>query len=412
MLVKLIIRNVLFKPLASILSIILLALGIGIISMVLILQNQLQQKFDRDLEGIDLVVGAKGSPLQLILSSVYHIDAPTGNIKLKDIGVVTNNPIVELAIPLAYGDSYKGFRIVGTDSNYIAKYKAVYKEGNLFAKPFEVVIGFNLQQEGLKVGSSFKGNHGLSANGEEHDDLYKVVGVLQPTNTVLDNLILTNIETVWDVHHHNEKPKSSTEKQSEVHNHEHEDAHEHEEEENAEITAMLVKFRGPMGIITMPRMINQTTNLQAAVPALEINRLFNIMGIGSATISAIAGAIVIVSGFSFFIALYNRLKERKYELALLRTMGMSKVKMFAMILAESLLLSVIGFFIGLGISRLGIWLVLDYLPGGSRFLTFSPAIIEEEYFLFAMSIAIGILASLLPAIKAYRLNISKTLSNV
>lgn len=408
MLAKLIIRNILFKPLASVLSVVLLALGTGIISMVLLLQNQLEQKFDRDLEGIDLVVGAKGSPLQLILSAVYHIDAPTGNIKLKDIDIVTRNPFVESAIPLAYGDSYKGYRIVGTDSNYITKYKAVYKEGVIFNKPFEVVIGSNLLDAGLKMGSTFKGNHGLSANGEAHDDLYKVVGVLQPTNTVLDNLLLTNIETVWEVHQHKEKNKNGiVEKHTAIH-----DSAQHEtEKEHAEITALLIKFRGPMGIITMPRLINQTTNLQAAVPALEINRLFNLMGVGSATISAIAGAIMIVSGFSFFIALYNRLKERKYELALLRTMGMSKLKMFVMILAESLLLSIIGFVIGLCISRLGIWLVLDYLPGGNRFIRFSPAVITAEYYLFMMSMGIGFLASLLPAIKAYRLNISNTLAN-
>ncbi len=305
MISKIIFRNLLHRPLTTLLSIILLMFGVGIISLILLIYRQMEDKFDNDLKDIDLVVGAKGSPLQLVLSAVYHIDAPTGNILLSDAAKIIHDPLVEQAIPLAYGDSYRSFRIVGTDSQYLEKYTATFQAGNPFRNVMEAVVGNNAAQTtGLKMGDTFFGTHGLGSTGHVHKEFaYKVVGILKRSNTVLDNLVLTDIATVWKIHEH----------------HHHDGDEEKEEGAGAkdsmagqkpqnEITALLIKFRSPMGIMTVPRIINETTSMQSASPTLEINRLFDLLGIGVTTMQMVALAIMGISGLSVFISLYIRLK--------------------------------------------------------------------------------------------------------
>ena len=195
-------KNIIYKPLNTALCVSLLLFGVGIISLMLLIQNQLEQKFARDLQDIDLVVGAKGSPLQLVLSAVYHIDAPTGNIKLAEARNIMEAPVVKEAIPLAYGDSYRGFRILGTTEGYIKKYDAELREGRIFEKTMEATIGIDIAQKtGLKLGDTFLGTHGEVDGGHVHDEYnYTVVGILERTNSVLDQLLMTNLESVWLVH--------------------------------------------------------------------------------------------------------------------------------------------------------------------------------------------------------------------
>src|SRR5690606_14358388 len=156
--------------------------------------KQFEEKFTNNLDGIDLVMGAQGSPLQLILSSIYQVDAPTGNISLDSAKVWMQNPMVAKAIPLAFGDNYKGFKILGTTQGYLAHFNVEFAEGKTFDKNFEVVIGSEIAQKlNLSIGDEFFGSHGDSEEGEVHDHYaYKVVGITNPTGKVVDNLILCN----------------------------------------------------------------------------------------------------------------------------------------------------------------------------------------------------------------------------
>ena len=190
------------RALTSTLLVVLLALGVATISLLLHVSHQAEERLTRDARGFDLVVGAKGSPLQLILSSIYHMDIPTGNISVSEANRLRKNRKVAEAIPLALGDTYRGFRIVGTETSYIKHYQAELAEGELFTAPMQAVIGARVAREtALSAGGTFAGSHGLSGGGEEHADTpYMVVGRLKPTGTVLDRLILTPVESVWQVH--------------------------------------------------------------------------------------------------------------------------------------------------------------------------------------------------------------------
>ena len=399
-------RNITSSPLNTFLSLLLMTFGVGIISLLLLLNNQIKDQLNNNLRGIDMVVGAKGSPLQLILSSVYHVDNPTGNIPYLETLKLEKNPLVDLTVPLSYGDSYNGFRIVGTTKQYLKLYNTDLQEGKVWKNSMEVVVGNTVAKvNDLKLGDKFYGTHGLSDGGHIHDNFsYVVVGILKQSNSIIDNLVLTNLESVWQVHDPQEHDCSS-------HDHHHHDHyHPYEITDQTMITAMLVKFKSPVGLIQLPRKINETTNLQAAVPTFEINRLTNLFGFGVQTINSIALIIIIVSGFSIFISLYNSLKRRRYELALIRVHGASRWQLVRLVILEGFILSMLGTIFGLLISRIALYIIPIFIKSTS-IGNLSVGLINEELILIPISIFIGLIASLIPTIIAYNINIPKTLSD-
>ena len=414
---KLSIKNIVSKPLNSILSLALLIFGIGIISLMLQLNSLIKTQMDNNLKGIDMVVGAKGSPLQLILSAVYHIDSPTGNISVEDAKKIKNNRMVGSSIDLLYGDNYKGYRIVGTEQKFLDLYNAKIKEGRKWDDPFEVVVGSKIYSKfNININDELISSHGLRETGEQHtDQLFKVVGLLESSNSVIDQLIVTSPQSIWDLHDDHDH---GSEEHDEEHDHEHDEEHDHEHDEehdhehdDKEITAMLIKFKSPMNIIQFPRQINEDTNLQAAVPSYEISRLFKLFGFGIETLTYLAYLIIIVSAFSLFINLFNSMRERKYEMALIRTLGSSRRQLSMMIIFESLILTTVGFFIGLLVSRLGVMFVSSLMEESLNYNLKSFGILNEELLLLGLSIFIGLISSIIPALQVYNLNISETLAD-
>ena len=393
---KLSIKNIFNKPLSSSISLALLILGVGIISLLLQLNTLIKDQMDNNLRGIDMVVGAKGSPLQLILSSVYHIDSPTGNISLEEAENISENRMVGSSIKILYGDNYKGFRIVGAEKKFIELYKGVIKKGEIWNNPYEVLVGSKVYKKlKINLGDNLVSSHGLRETGQSHEEgTFKVVGLLEPSNSVIDQLIITSPQSVWDIH--------------DTHDHEDGDEHEHDDRE---ITAMLIKFKSPMNIIQFPRQINENTNLQAAVPSYEISRLFKLFGFGIETLSYLAYLIIIVSGFSLFINLFSSMRERKYEMALIRTLGASRFQLSTMIIFESLVLTISGFVLGLLFSRFGVMFVSSMMEESINYNLNSFKILNEEYWLLGLCILTGIVSSLIPAIQVYKMNISKILAD-
>ncbi|PRY24818.1 putative ABC transport system permease protein [Spirosoma oryzae] len=395
-------RNLTDRPLSSFLSGLLMTFGITIISLLLLLNKQLDDQFRRNIKGIDMVLGAKGSPLQLILSSIYQIDSPTGNIPLEEAEKLTRNPMIKTAIPLSMGDNYRSFRIVGTNKKYLDHFGATVAQGRLFQQDLDVVIGPRVAQvAGLKLGDTFSGSHGLDAEGEVHADTkYKVVGILNQTNTVTDQLILTPVSSVWAIHEHHDDE------------HHDGDAHEAEEEHDEaprEITSMLIKFRNPLGMM-LARGINSNSKLQAALPNIEINRLFSLLGVGVETLRGLAIVIMLISGISVFVSLYNSLKERRYEMALMLSMGATRMQLFGMLLLEGLVLALLGFVLGIVLSRVGLWLFSSSVSSEYHYNLAAFGILPEEWLLLGVAILIGLLAAALPALGVYRMNISRTLA--
>ncbi|MDE0470381.1 MAG: ABC transporter permease [Ekhidna sp.] len=408
-LILLSIKNVLAKPLSSLLSMLLFGFGVSIIVLILLVGSFLKSEITKNAQGIDLVVGAKGSPLQIILASIFHIDYPTGNISLRDAENLTKNRLIASAIPLALGDSYKGYRIVGTTQKYPELYDVSLKEGKWFEKEMSAVVGAaiaaNLQ---IKIGDPLASDHGLSADAGGHEDRpFTVAGILKPSASVLDNLILVSVASVWEVHSEHEEDHLEMEAEEMV-------QLEHlgleitsEQLATQDITALLIKYRSPMAAVQLPRIVNGTSNLQAASPPYETARLFNIIGVGVNVVNILGIVIVVLSAGSVFIALFNSLKERKYELAIMRAMGAGRAKVFSLIMAEGLVLTTIGSFFGFGLAHLGFFMLgssVGKIQSSGLFF------VMDEYYVMSGSLVTGILASLMPALLAYGDDISRTLS--
>jgi len=392
MLVKLAWKNIWHKPLNALLSIILMATSVAIIAIIMLVQKQFETQFTKQLDGVDLIIGAQGSPLQLVLSSLYHVDSPTGNINLNEANRYLNHPHVKLAIPLAFGDNFSGFKIVGTTEDFIKKYDAKVAKGTFYKNNFEVVIGHEVTvKKQLKIGSTFFGTHGEGDEGHLHEEQnYKVVGVLEPSNSALDFLILCNISSVWAIHNHNQTSHDSI----------------------GEITSALLKMKNKMSILTWQRQVSADSKLQAVSPVIEINRLFSLFGIGIEGLKYLAFGLMFISAISIFIALYNALKSRKYEFALMRISGASQMQLLWSLLLESLFLGLVGFVFGLFLSRIGLHLLsLKTQSDFKLSLNVWQFSFENEGVLLIFTLFITIFAAIIPAIKTYQISIAKTISH-
>jgi putative ABC transport system permease protein len=378
------------RPLAATLNVLLLALGVATVVVLLLVSRQFESRMLRDAEGIDLVVGAKGSPMQLVLSAVFHIDVPAGNIPLPEAKQLAAHRAVKQAISLALGDSFRGFRIVGTDHAYPVHYGARLAAGRLWDSPMQAVLGAEVARAtGLGVGATIFGAHGMGGEpGDVHDDApYEVVGVLEPTGAVIDRLVLTGVESVWAVH-----------------------GLEGEADEYQEITALLIRYATPLAAATLPRQVNASSHLQAASPAYESARLFRMIGVGTEVLRAFGVVLILAAGLSVFVALTNALEERRYDLAVMRMLGAGRAKLFGLLLVEGLMLSAGGAALGLALGHGATALIGELLAAQKQPPLTGLVWLHEELWILAGALAVGLAAALVPGMRAFRVEVAGALA--
>lgn len=389
------------RPLASSLNLLLLTLGVASMAFVLIARDQIDRAFERDLAGIDVVVGAKGSPLQLILAGVFHMDVPPGNVPLAEVQALASHPQVAQVIPLSLGDSVAGFRIVGSSHGYPAHYRVKLAQGTLWSAPMQAVLGAQVAQTlGLQLGQGFSGAHGLGGGGHEHADLpYTVVGLLAPCACVLDRLVLTDTASVWNVHEGlapGEFESLSAEDRKAI-------------EADREVTLALVRYNTPMAAISFPRFINATTRMQAAAPAMEITRLLSMVGVGTRVLQGMGAVLLLVAALSVFIALWSAVRERRADIAMLRMLGAPPWKVGALLLCEALwlalLASVFGLLLAQGLTALVGWLWMAEQGMALGSWRWPPSLVDVP--LAALGVALA--AAAVPAVSAYRVDVTSLL---
>ena len=435
------------RPLTTALNVLLLSIAVAMLVLLMQLGQQGGDRLERDAEGIDLVVGAKGSPLQLIMSSVFHIDQPTGNIPGSSIDLLRRDPAVSRVVPLALGDSFRGFRIVGTDGAFADQYELALADGAFFDEPMQAVLGAEVaRQTGAKLGQQFVGSHGLGeeeGQGHEHAP-FTTVGILAPTGGVADRLILTSVESVWDVHgiehdHHGDDHRADGSHDGDTHDrHDHHDEaapqdHDHAVDEGAvaqaqdaplrrpvlqaasnelhpELTALLVTYANASGALRIPSMINRQTELQAAVPATETARLLGLVGASIEGLRLFAWLLALTGGLAIFVALLNMARSREGDLALLRVMGASRSRVFGTVILEGVITAAIGALVGLLLAHGILAIAGSAFPVLADLGLSATSILPAEFMLAAAVIAIGIAAAILPAWRVFRLDPVQTLS--
>ena len=423
------------RRLTTILTVLSVALGVALITGVLTLRDETEKRFVEEGQLYDLVVGAAGSPLQLVLSSVYFMDTPTGNIAYEEYEQVRDHEAVNQAFPIGLGDTYQGYRIVGTTRELFDFFPQHIRdeplfsiaEGRYFEDDFEAVIGSMVaRRTGLGIGDTFAGVHGFMEMPEHlaqtHDaHPYEVVGILEATDSPNDRAIYTTLESIWKVHDHDHGHDNGHD-----HGHDHNDGHDHEVEVQADpagdaadlmgdqVTAVLVSLHTPADRFSLRSEFNETLHAMAAIPVMEIWDLYeNLLGTIQGVLLAIGYLVVIIAALSILIGLYLSILQRKRDLAIMRALGASAPEIVGSVLIEAFLVTVLGILTGWIIGNIVTWFI------GIQ-LTWSYGLVIDVWGLpsaemltaFAAVAVVGILAGIVPAWQAYQTDVARDLAEL
>ncbi len=392
------------RALVTVLTVISIALGLGLAVTVLALSRQTKSALGNETAYADLVIGGKGGPLQLVLNSLYYLDAPTGNISISLWHRLEKDPSVSSLIPLNMGDNYFGAPIIGTVPAFFEGRQPrtggnLVASGRLFNAPFEVTVGADVaSRHHMVLGQQIIGAHGWGKSNDFHTQFpYKIVGILAPTGSSMDRVVYTDYHSVWIVHAHpdaDEKPEPG--------------ARPHDPSQ--EITALLVRFSQPARRFALEREINAEEAAMAVDPASEINRLVTVFVAPlQGLLLVVAYLVVFVAALTILISLYLTIHQRRRDVAITRALGATRGDVFRQITVEAAALAGLGVVCGWLLGHVLIALSAPFLM--SRFGLYpNPWSVAPTEVLVAASVcALGMAAGLLPAAVAYRLPVADTL---
>lgn len=392
-----------------------IALAAGLVMSVFAIQRQTYSAFTGGDIGFDAVLGARGSQLQLVLNTVFHLETSPGNIPYSLYREIAANPQVELAIPYAVGDNYKGFRIVGTTDEIFTRLE--YRRGHKFttqsggrffdATANEAVIGSIAAKEtGLKVGDVFQPYHGLVFDEKKkHEDDYTVVGILEPTNSPSDRVVWIPLDGIYRMSGHVLRGSGENVKAQ---------PGAAIPDEAKEVSAVMLKLRSPQAGMNLDQLINrQGTAATLAFPiGRSMSELFDKLGWVNRVLELVAYLVVVVAAFSILASIYNSINERRREFAILRALGARRPTVFAVILLEAVAIASIGTLAG--------YIIFFLIMSATAYTVREQTGVALDIFRFdwalvftpALMIAVGAIAGILPALKAYRTDVAENLSPV
>jgi putative ABC transport system permease protein len=406
-------RSLRQHALSSAITVVSVGLAAGLTMAVFAINNQTYEAFTGGQVGFDAVLGARGSQLQLVLNTVFHLEASAGNIPWSMYKQIAANPRVELAIPYAVGDNYKGFRLVGTTPELFTKFRyrsgqgfEVHPGGRFFqADTRDVVVGsYAARQLGLKVGQIINPYHGLQyAESQRHQDQFTIVGVLKPTNSPSDRVIWIPIEAVYRMSGHVLRGTGQIYRPTEG---------EEIADENKEVSAVMLKFKNAQTGFILDQQINRQGKVATlAWPVAKVMAdLFDRIGWVSRILSMVAYLVMVVAAGSILASIYNTMNERRREFAILRALGARRATVFSAIVLEAVSITLLGALVGYlvygGILAAAFVVVRDRT--GVVLNAFRP---DPAMWLVPLAmIALGALAGLVPAFKAYGTDVASNLT--
>ncbi len=414
---KIVWKSIKQRSLASVLTMFSIMLGVALVVSILILKQESQDAFSQTATGYEIIVGPKGSSLQLTLNTIYQIGVPIQNMPYDTYTKLKDDKRVKLAIPYVLGDNFKNHRLIGTvpevftDFSYQKDKKYQLKDGKFFTKDFEAVIGNETAlKTGLKVGDTFIGSHGVeSYEGSEgmfeHAEFkFTVTGILEKTFTPIDKVVFTSMNSVWEIHHHEAEEKYKERNDT-----------THREMEKS-ITAILISLKSPVYFDLLRRQINENKfegiNAQAVIPTFEIKQLFDIIGNINSILIIIAYLVVFVAVISILVSIYNSMNERKRDIAIMRSLGARKNTILNIILIEGFIVSFIGGLFGIIVSHVLIFLFRDTISNTAGIQISGTLFNIFEFYILAGTVALGLIVTLIPALKAYNTDVASNLAPV
>ncbi|MEA2813656.1 MAG: putative transport system permease protein [Rhodospirillaceae bacterium] len=386
----------------ALLSIFVGALGIAAVATAIVGFDALPQAARRAWGGIDLVVGPKGSALDLVLCCALHVSEPRGLVPMKAAMTAVGNPMIRAAAPIALGDNVDGWRIMGSTPAILNVYRARIASGQMWTDKLQAVLGASAARAlNFKLGDSFVGAHGLAAGGESHEKFpYKVVGILAPTGSALDRLVLTDIETVRYVHIEQAKAEIAEKGST-------------DEESVADLpdgaTAVVASYRVPTAAAFMPRQIDATDNLSAASPTLEIARLIGYVRPLTIAVTGLGLLLVIIAASGAAIGLMATMNARTRDLALLRALGASPAKIAMVAFAEASMIMTAALVLGGVLAACLLVIGRDVLADTTGLLLQPQLGWDQIAMLLLGTISVTIVAAAFPALRAIHTQIEELL---
>ncbi|MCB0209337.1 MAG: ABC transporter permease [Anaerolineae bacterium] len=410
-------RNLKDQPVQSGITLLVVALAIALFVTVVALNNGVRTGIiaASDPFGM-LVVGPKGSSQELVMSTILLQGLPIGNMPYHIYEDLQQDDRVSLAVPLALGDNVGGARIIGTSPDFFQLRPALNKPptfqlaaGREFNGPFEAVLGSKAAVGlGLNLGDQFVPAHGVETGLESdtHHVPHTIVGILQPTHSPFDSAVLTSIESVWAVHDEHAEADEHAEVDEQA------EADEHAEDETAdhrEITAVLVRPTGFIETNQLWREFRLGSEAQAAFPGQELGRLFDLLNQGQQVLTVVGYLAAAMATLTVLLAIYSATDRRRQMIAVMRSLGANRTSIFRMVMFEALLIAALGAFVGRLLGYGAAYGLAANLTQQSSIpipITYEMAL---EPWLWAIALAVGFVAGLIPALMAYRVNIVENL---
>ena len=438
------------RGLASSLTALSVALGVMLMVAVLVIYGILQSTFSQRAINYDLIVGnAKGDPLQLVLSTVYHISPPIGNLPYRYFLELKKDVRVTVAIPVAMGDTTErgGFPIVGTvpeffDVEYAPKRPFMVKaDGHGFRRPFDAYIGDRVARDnGWEVGTKLKLVHGGAETGHVHNEEFEVVGLLAPTGTPHDKTVYVNLEGFYQIQGHEKPLKEAIERERKFfsepalnddqlneeiakiekkfgkHDHSH-DGHDHEGHMHdlpvvqKEVTAILLQCKSSIAANLLGGELKKGNQSQGVNPIVPMQKLLTeILGPVQVLLLVMTSLIVLVSGIGIFVSIYNSMSARRREIAIMRALGAQRGTVLSIVLAESVILCVGGGLLGLLFGHGLVFAAAPIVAIKTGLIVDPRAFSAYEFVLFPVLFALGVLVGFLPGMTAYRTDVAESLN--
>lgn len=400
--------NILSKKLRNFLTIFSILVSVMLIISVQNLTTQLKSNVIENAGAYDILVGAPGSSIQLVLNTIFYYDAPIANINIEYYESLQKDSRVANVVPIGMGDNYNGYKIIGTSNDFFTdKYKL--KSGELFKNNGEAVIGSTVAKiTGLKVGDKFSGMHGLTEEGgHAHADFqYTVVGVLEQTKTPSDTVIYTDIESLWIVHglEHNEHNENDDMEMDD----EHDESMHGNSSENL-ITALLVKTTSLSNQVMVTNDLNKNNDIQAINPAATLRKLLVMLNAGEIVVTLVAYVSIFLSIIVLFTTMLSASIERRKDISILRALGANRKTVFKTILLETLIIAIIGAVLGFIVAHIAIGILGNYtaVNYGINISGFSIQI--AEVFVLLGAVVLSIVAGMIPAVMVYKTDATKYL---
>ncbi len=399
------------RRLTSALVVLAIALSVTLLLGVERLRTQARASFAHTLSGTDLIVGARGGPINLLLYSVFRIGDPTNNVNWSSYRTLTTHPQVAWTIPLSLGDSHRGFRVLGTSRDYFQHYRygrdqpLRLAEGREFEDVFDAVLGAEVADRlGYRPGQSIVIAHGAGeVSFALHDDKpFRVVGILARTGTPVDQTVHVSLEGIEAIHAdwRGGAPipglRLSAEQVRQL------------DLTPKTITAFLVGLKAKTAIFRLQREINEfdAEPLLAILPGLTLQQLWDLMGLAENALLVVSGLVVLVGFTVMLAALLTCLNERRREMAILRALGARPGQIFALVLGESMALALAGAAFGVLLLQGALLLAGPMLQArlGLAIAGWPPS--SHELILLAAVLGCGLLAGLFPAWRAYRYSVA------